>query len=944
MSTILELAMLVTIEDALVEYRVKFDAKPEYFSVLCPFHDDTNPSATIHRKTGLFSCFTCRKRASFPLFLAKILNVDLFTAKKKLGARSDCKHPIAPSDIEREYEHLQTQPQLLEALAFRGINQDIIAKYRLGARIVGTETRVTIPVINDVGEYATERLYLPGAKDRKFLNLQGKDRQKIRMFPIEQLEYDSILVCGGEMKAALGAYLLNRYDIGAVAPTCGENVWPGDCTEYFRNKLVYINCDDDETGRKYAEMRCRILRAVAREVHKVDFDSEFFSAAGVTKGDINDFHRLGGDLYQLLLKAPEWILIPGGEFAEELPQHVPFRAAFSHENVGKRVQFSANVNGISENNYLAPSVIEVKCSRSNAFCHICDVYAQGFQDSTEMKIEAEHSALLSVIGEKTEDHSKAFRKCFNIPSPCKECCFQPREYYSVTEVTLDEPLDPTAREEPQTKKIGYLVDTEISTDSSSFTLTGRLYPMPRNQMKVFLASKAEHTKDTLDAYIPAQIKELSVFQPPVWTLEAIEEKFDNIYEDIEANVTHIWQRRDYHVAIGLAYHSVLYLDLLGNQNINGWVELLIVGDTGQGKSHALNKLQSFFGLGYKVDCKSVSHAGLTIGLEKYSGKRFAVYGVLPRNDRKLVILEELKGMNPKVFQALTETRSSGSVQISKIEHKTRPARVRLIAVSNPPDSREVNSYTFGIEAAVAVIGTNEDLRRFDLVQIHAKTDITDLPELQNPPQVSQIYNADLFQKLILKAWKCEKVVFEDVEHLLAETNKLVEIFGYGPPVLDKNSSHIKIAKLSAAAAAHTCSYSDNETLLVRKCHVEFVVKYLTRVYSSLSMKLHEKSASVKRAYELITPNLLIEHLKHLPNVEAIVDNLARMDVIDHNSISNLIGDFMSGAALFAKLIQCNAIIRVDRNQYTKNPAFTKLLRETQWGLEPPPNFVERSSF
>lgn len=930
--------MHITVEDSLNEFRIKYDAKPEVFSVLCPFHADTTPSATINRKSGVFFCYACRYKTSFHLYLSKILNSDLFTIKKKLGARSDCKHPIAPAEIEREYESLQACPTLLQELSHRCINQDIISKLRLGLRVVGTENRVSIPIVNELGEYATLRLYLPGAKDRKFMNLAGKDRQRPRLFPIEQLEYDSIVICGGELKAALAASILNRYDIGAVAPTCGENVWPSELTECFRGKLVYINCDDDETGHKYAEMRCRILKAVAREVHKVLFPTGFFDSHGVLKGDINDFVRLGGNFYDLVINSPEWILIPGGEFIEELPQGIDFRGAFSHENVGKRVSFNATVNGISENHYLAPSTVEVKCSRGNGFCMYCDVNAQALNSNTEMKIGSEHAVLLSVIGEKTEEHYKAFRKCFNIPANCKECAFVPKEHYSVTEVTLDEPLDPTSREEPQSKKIGYLVNSSISSEAATYTLVGRLYPLPKNQMKVFLASDAKPARDTLDAYVPATTEELSIFQPKEWTLDALKEKLDEIYDDLEANVTNIWQRRDYHIAVDLAYHSLLYIDFGNYKGLNGWVELLIIGDTGQGKSHALNKLRDHYGLGYKVDCKSVSLAGLTIGLEKYAGKRFAVYGVMPKNDRKLVIFEELKGMKQQTLQALTETRSSGSVQISKIEHKTRPARTRLIAISNPPDQREVNSYSFGIEAAVAVIGTNEDLRRFDLVTIQSKTDIQELPELLNPPVVSHQYTDELCQKLILKAWKCERVIFEDSAFILSETTKLLEIFGYGPPVLDKNSSHIKIAKLSAAIAARTCSY-DCDTLIVRRCHVEYIIEFLTRVYSSPSMKLNEKSESVKRALVLDNPEGLVTYLKTMINAPAIAENLIRADVIDSMIINNLIGDFMAGNALFAKLIQHNAIVRVAKGQYSKNPEFVKLLRDTNWRGEEPPAFM-----
>lgn len=936
----------MNVEEILKEFAVNAKKKVEFFEVLCPFHQDKNPSGSIHRKTGFFHCWVCQKRASLISYLVKYSNLPLFQVKTKVGFKTDCKNPVSPQEVEGYHIDIWNHPTFLHELHHRCITDEIIRKRRLGVKLLGSEKRIVIPIINDVGEYANLRLYLPGAAERKFLNLSGRDRSKKRFTPVEQLEYDQILVCGGELKAYAAAEVLNKYDIGAISPTCGENDWPHELTDRLAGKLVYVNCDVDKTGETYSELRCRIINTVARAVHKVVLTPEM--VGNLEKGDLNDFLRLGGDLYKLILDTPEWKLVPGGEIIEETPEEKSFRDAYSHENVGKRTKFTAIVASINTDSYFAPSLVEVKCNRNEEFCSICDVNTQAMTNQidgglkgTEMKIGAEHPSLLALIGEKTEDHHKIYKQCFKIPTACKQCIFEAKKQYSVTEVRLDEELELTSRQEPMMMKAAYIVNSLNSIEQQTYNLTGRLYPSPKNQVSTYLISGLEPTEDALDAYQPDNVEYFHLFRPDSWDLKSLERKLDEIYSDLEANVTKIYQRRDYHIAVDLSYHSLLHLNMGDNKNINSYVETLIIGDTGQGKSEAVKLLQRHYGLGHKVDCKNITLAGLTIGLEKSVRKHFAVYGALPRNDKGLIIFEELKGMHPKVFQALTETRSSGFVQITKIDRKIRRARVRIIAISNPMDKREVASYTYGIEAAIGVIGTNEDLRRFDLVLIIGKNDIDSnllTQQLRNPPVIEHKFTDELCQRLILKAWKCEEAIFEDVNQILEATKRLVNIFGDGPPVLDPNTSHLKVAKLSAAIAARTASYED-EKLIVRKCHVEFIEKYLTRIYSSPSCRLGDKSKSVRDSTLLRGRDELVKYLKSIQNAADIMLKVAEIDEMSLKFIQELCGDFYIGTSLFAKLIQSNAIVKTRGDKYVKTPEFTKLLNSIEFEI-PRPDYIK----
>ena len=51
----------MTVEELLVEEKIKFKQSPADFVVHClnPEHDDTNPSMRIDKITGVFNCFSC---------------------------------------------------------------------------------------------------------------------------------------------------------------------------------------------------------------------------------------------------------------------------------------------------------------------------------------------------------------------------------------------------------------------------------------------------------------------------------------------------------------------------------------------------------------------------------------------------------------------------------------------------------------------------------------------------------------------------------------------------------------------------------------------------------------------------------------------------------------------------------------------------------------------
>ncbi len=85
-------------KDALLQHYTSFEGfYSKYFDghrvlqngewqVLCPFHEDKNPSMTVNPKTGLFNCFACGAKGGFIDFYMKQHGVDFSAAIKKMCA------------------------------------------------------------------------------------------------------------------------------------------------------------------------------------------------------------------------------------------------------------------------------------------------------------------------------------------------------------------------------------------------------------------------------------------------------------------------------------------------------------------------------------------------------------------------------------------------------------------------------------------------------------------------------------------------------------------------------------------------------------------------------------------------------------------------------------------------------------------------------------------
>jgi hypothetical protein len=930
--------VLSELERLRVDYKFSGD---EEVLIPCAFHDDKNPSCAVNVKTGYFKCHAagCGIGGDFLKLMVKVSGQSRKDCFEFLSQFYDLgtDELVDPEVIERWHSQIWLAHELLIELKKRAITDDTIRKRRLGE----DGGRVIIPIGGKSGHWVTVRKYLPGAPGpEKMKNQTG--RGKPRLYPIDQIQYDSIALCGGEIKALAAAQQLNKHNVGAISATAGEGNWDSSFTEEFRGKVVWVIYDVDDEGRDAADKVATHLFNVAREVYVVDLPLD---REKHPHGDVNDFIAAGGQLKAVIEATPLWSPVISAPADETPPIDVKFAQAFSAAYTEKRVRIEAVVSAVAESTYILPKRVVPVCGKDQDMCGLCPVKILKIDEFT---IPKDSPALLQMVEAPLTALRPATMKACGIPANCPVVSFRSEEHYAAEDVRISPKLEIQSRSFDKAMQQAIVIKDGVQLNEN-YALVGKQYPHPKTQSATLLVTDFEPVGDALAHYTGGDTEQLKKFQPVEWTTDSVKEKLNGIYADLEANVTRIFQRRRLHLALDLVWHSPLFVHFDG-RDVKGWVEGLVVGDSAQGKSDSVAGYLQHYGVGEKVDCKNATVAGLLGGLQKLGGRFFVSWGIIPTHDKRLVILEELKGASTEVISKLTDMRSSGVAEIPKIEKKRTQARTRLLALSNPRFDRPMSSYNYGIEAVKELIGSLEDVRRFDFALALTKDEIDasviNSTDYQRPVVVHE-YDSVSCQQLILWSWTREasQVQFDtDAELLtLQRANELCESFTDAIPLVDRASMRYKIARLSASLACRTFSTDDGVVCMVRHCHVDVATDFLREIYDAPSMGYGDFTKSIKAMQTMVDEDAIRARVATVPFAKEFASHLQHASKFDFQDIRDWCGvDRTEAEGILSLLVRKRAIIRMGRG-YVKTSPFILLLKGMTDMPEVPP-YVQNGDF
>lgn len=940
----------VTVINALAEldklgYRYE-PAGDDEVQLVCPVHNDSDPSVGLNTEKNIFRCrsASCGASGDIITLLTHIINKDTENTitramvTEELSLRYDNLFDVKalnPITIEQYHDRIWDGGPLLQALRDRGVSDDALRYARIGIN----RGRITIPIKDTAGRFVNIRSYLPGAPGpQKFRNLRSYGG--LVLYQPEDVEkYEEIWICGGEMKALAAKFMLNSKNVGATSVTGGEGTWNWNFNDKFKGKRVFICMDIDVGGVVAARTIARYLHFVAESVHilKLPLDKIIHP-----KGDLSDYigteKATVEDLLAMMANAEEFV----PEDAEETnieTRRVSLADASNSENVAYRLDFNGIVTALHETPFIVPKRVTALCDRKQSNCTECPIFVRepDEQGIVELTIHGTSPGILEMVSSGKQAQSHAIREALRIPS-CKSVNFAVKEFRNVCDVRLSPELSVESDNQDYVIQPAMICDHKVDLNTP-YRFSGRVYPNPKNQEAMLIIDEVDEGDDNLRSFEPDSelLDPLAIFQPKEWTVDGIQAVLDEVYEDLECNITRIFKRRSLHLVVDLAYHSVLNFEFDGRMQ-NGWVNALIVGDSAQGKSETTIRMKDHYGLGERVECKNSSVAGLIGGVQQLGNRWFITWGVIPFHDRRLLFLEEIKGTSTEVIGKLTDMRSSGIAEISKIEKRKAHARTRLVMISNPRSEKPVAAYNHGVDVIPELIGGMEDVRRFDIATVvsSGQVDPKEINRLsRDRDAIKHRFDGDLCKRLILWAWTRtgSEIRFEDdaVQKCVDHANRLTTVYSDALPLIDRGTTRIKIARLASALAARTFSHEDYGTILVRGCHVDFVVKFLCQLYDDPSFGYKDFSSAQRYATTVLAPTEVENRLRAVAYPKDLVENLLHRDeitIIDFQDWCET--DREDATRLLSFLVRKHALTR-ERRWYIKTAEFITLLKRLKAG-------------
>jgi hypothetical protein len=636
-----------------------------------------------------------------------------------------------------------------------------------------------------------------------------------------------------------------------------------------------VNIGDSGNPTKAAAMARSTTRYVYNHEEKCSFACPFILALGSGDDKIPCEHL-----------ACKWI--DGKEQTTKDIIKTNLAGASHAEYQKQRISLPVRVSGKAQTPYVVPRKIEITCpAGEHEMCEGCGIMK--FAGTFSHIFNESDDTLLSILNQWTAVGKGNIRGRFGIPKGCSFHRIQNVELQNVEELRLIPPAEEagsTERTEHVVRKAYYLYakhEDRIETNRA-YKIEGVPAAEPKTQQATLLFAKAERVESEVDRFkmTPELFSQLSVFQPSYCDVAG---KFAEIHDDLEANITSIWGRRLLAVSYDMAWHSVRAFKFGFQSNIKGWVEVLVVGASGCGKTATATALRRHYRAGDLLSGGTSRRTGLAYSLQQIAGTWVLMWGALPLNDLGLVIIDEFSDLKPEEFALLTDARSSGIIKVAGVISDETNARVRLICLTNPKLGRTLGSYQHGCESLRELIPGPEDIRRFDFALAVESSDVS--PEILNrkvKPCVTHTYTSYLCNQLIRWTWsrRPEHIEFsaEATSAILDAAIEMSKKYASGEiPLAEPSDQRFKLARLATATACRVFSTdSTGERVLVGLEHVQYAVAHIDACYSHPHFKYDQWSKRVKdRAPDKPKVQAVVAALRKDPDWAEILDAMQKMD-------------------------------------------------------------------
>ena len=834
-------------------------------AVNCPFphhaggveYFETIPSAHINVEKNVFHCKVCGQQHSEPSFVKEKLNISYAAAIKLIKyLESD----VIPSRWSLARSALRESVPTQNLIKRLHISERTVSELQLGLETEG----IAFPVFV-FGQLMDIRTYNPGKKPKV------KSRFGVRVGNFipdvaKMRDARTVLICAGEKDMAIARTL----GFEAYSITGGEPMLPRNYGFALRNKKVYIIYDNDDAGINSAKK----LGSFVYENGGVPYLVFGHHKVATGKGeDLFDYlvkYKKTKEDLQMLIAETEPMSTE--ELAEEKKKETPeinlaFAALPKYRN--KFVTSTVQVTATYTNTFGIPNVIEATKTHAgeNVRYNTMPVGKTLFTIDDE---NSEDILYLMDSGLKEVQVQKNIRSLLQIPPKEENIVIKQISYSTIYKATVYNHNLTGDDAHPTEVDVYSFVPLE---NGHKYRITYKTVQHPLRQQELVLIAKSVESVDSdlEDFRVTEDVKRrLRIFKQK--DDETVTQAMDRLFEydkgyiGAEAN-KNICQTVD------LVYNTPLDIKV-GRQTMRGALDVFMVGATRTGKSKTAKLKAELYNLGTVINLGTATPAGLIGGTDKARNK--TRIGLLPREHKNLVVLEEFSSMRDSDFiRKMTEIRSSNVARIVRVDSEISvPCKLRMLSISNPKTqlgggTKSMQAYANGIQIISELIGTAEDIARYDFFTLVPEPDTyasfldvnyKKIPEAHYQDRVRWVWTRkpdDISIDPVVQNY-----LWEVSQELNKKYNTHIKIFG--------TEAWQKVVRIAIGAAGMLVSTDNFEKIIVTKDHINWARDFLVRLYDNDIFKLRE-FVEEQRKYTVID-DTLIKGLQDLYNAHSVLFN------------------------------------------------------------------------
>ena len=894
-------------------------------TVLCPFHPEKTPSMQINTMQKIYHCFGCGAHGTENDFTQQYfgINRSQVSTFKEILFKSD--HIEDFTHFARDSGDYKTNYTYLE-LKKLGVSDETLEALQVGCevRTIADEDSGLVEIVPNI---ESSRLVFPIIVKNRVIDLRSYTMDKTALpkstskagvpgglvLPYHLWIDDSrpTIICEGEKDMTIAR------DRGYNAISLGGcNNIPNVMLDNFKDKTVYIVYDNDGPGRAGALKLASALYSVTKFLYIANI-GEYVKE---NKEDITDFfikYKLTNDDFDnMLADAKIFDAAKQEEFIKASYPEVSLNEA-STTYLGKIVRSNIQVMATYEDQYSVPGYASFLKEQVGGKAEYNRVHKGDIAYWTLQKSNFEDVLVLTdnnlkkgqiienlkqIVGWGDEEFVKV------LPS-------NPRTIFKACVADCTESI--VAKDIKRTEFTCY-TDEKLEA-GKNYQIIYKVVPHPyKGQQQVLIVLEVKESGDVVTSFeiTPDVIKDLTAFQG--YTFKQLAEK-QKAY--VKFNVdTRLLE------FIDLWYHTPKEFNFGYMKNIKGYLDGLIVTESRVGKSSTSQALSKIYGLGNIASLagSAATPAGLIGGSVKAGSSSQIRPGLIPRQHNKAIIFEELAKAKYSLIPELTDIRSSGMVRINRSTGDlTLPASVRILFLTNPKTDdegliRPIISYPNGIEIIKPLIGSVEDIARFDFMYILSESP-TDINPMWEPPEG---FTEKQLQSRIRWIWsrKCEQIkISKELQQYIVEKSKELNDKYLCSVKIFSTETWKKVSRMAIAIAGYMVSTDmDFNDIVVQKQHVDIACVLLESIYNNQTFKLKEFVNEERKRLDCTLSDVenIKEMLTRYPSLIGYLENNNNVAKSTLMTVSGLDADIFNTA--IQKLSQ-NSFVTLTRDKIFPTP-------------------------